>query len=340
MSTSPRSAEQHGPTSVDTDPSTDEQGTNPGTTVSSKVLPASSASLEGDGQRTEASSSPQEDIETAFSDAEATSEYRWLGDNIRSADSVPLLVAAATMVLLRLLAVADGQTDIALGIVSSTGLVPVILGAITPILSLIIVAVAVVAGAHLGVHLLDGRMPTILLIVTGSALVLTGTLAPNLLAVTWRASLAAPAITFLIGWALDKRYAVQTHRWLAIVALVGLVGGAVLNDAVWLPAEQIHVRSELGSATYVGYAVKADEFTTVLLEDPRLLVQIRTDDILSRTLCRLDRPSEGALARWLPVDDLGQAATVDLPGCPGQRSAPTNSPPLPGVPTNSPASEI
>jgi hypothetical protein len=130
-----------------------------------------------------------------------------------------------------------------------------------------------------------------------------------------RPSLGAPNIKWQAYWAL---------LWLAVAGSLLLVSHVALDRRLWLPPERITVPasiehttsntsartaapSESGDATsagvtgqqdgtalsqpqdsIVGYVLKADaEWTAVLLEQPRVVVRLKTSEIIDRTVCRL-----------------------------------------------------
>jgi hypothetical protein len=130
-----------------------------------------------------------------------------------------------------------------------------------------------------------------------------------------RLSLGAPSITWRGYWALS---------WLAVAGGLLLLSHVALDRRLWLPPERItvpasikHTTSNTGARTVapgesggatipgvteqqdggalgqpqdsiVGYVLKADaEWTAVLLEQPRLVVRLKTSEIVDRTVCRL-----------------------------------------------------
>jgi hypothetical protein len=143
-----------------------------------------------------------------------------------------------------------------------------------------------------------------------------------------RGELGAPQITWKTYWALP---------WLAVATGLLLLSHVALDRRLWLPPERItvpasveHLAPETVAGTVartaqsgqsttggrsgdqdsddlgqlqdsiVGYVLHADdEWTTVLLERPRVVVRLETDEIVDRTVCRL-------AARSLPPSALLQ----------------------------------
>lgn len=130
-----------------------------------------------------------------------------------------------------------------------------------------------------------------------------------------RPSLGAPNIRWQAYWAL---------LWLAVAGGLLLLSHVALDRRLWLPPERItvpasieHTTSNTGARTVapgegggatiagvtgqqdggalgqpqdsiVGYVLKADaEWTAVLLEQPRVVVRLKTSEIVDRTVCRL-----------------------------------------------------
>lgn len=68
-----------------------------------------------------------------------------------------------------------------------------------------------------------------------------------------------------------------------IVVGSGLITLVFTTEATWLPVEEIRLRQ---SESVVGYVLETEsEWTSVLLDEDRTLLRVRTSDVLSRELC-------------------------------------------------------
>lgn len=88
-----------------------------------------------------------------------------------------------------------------------------------------------------------------------------------------------------------KRTKLITLMFAAVLLFGSLV--AATRDRPWLPAEVIH---QLGEAPMVGYVVKEDERRLVVLrEQDRTIVDIPSDSVSKRSLCRLTPQISGSV---------------------------------------------
>lgn len=92
---------------------------------------------------------------------------------------------------------------------------------------------------------------------------------------------------------------------LAISLLISTLAPLVqlsLTSAPWLPAERITLSSK---ETVVGYVVSTkDDWATILVDKPRLVKNVKSDDILVREICVTTEDSNTRTTIWrLPVGD-------------------------------------
>lgn len=81
--------------------------------------------------------------------------------------------------------------------------------------------------------------------------------------------------------------------WLTLVFV--LIASTFITSRMWLPAEEVRTKS---AGTITGYVLATDErWTTLLREDTRRVIILRSEDVESRRVCNL--PDEVTMGRSL-----------------------------------------
>ena len=187
----------------------------------------------------------------------------------------------------KILLVARGDIDVALGMVNRLGPVSVVTGVA---LSLVPLGLALLAGGAMLVLTLDRLDPGALdsdLADAAMPLFIVSTVAA--LCISQSISVIASLVAGVTGACVWK----ATRKWLsvpifvvALFVLLSNVGGSMVS--VWLPTEYLRVRPGPSEEQVVGHVLDvSDGWAYVFTTDDRTLRQYKSDQIAARTVCRL-----------------------------------------------------
>jgi hypothetical protein len=109
----------------------------------------------------------------------------------------------------------------------------------------------------------------------------------------WLLVVIVVAVPLLVFFAKDRSSYRLSYLLGGLILLFQLVA---LSDSAWLPAEAISVTSQ--DVPVVGYVLGEDGgWTSILLDDDRLVILVRTKTIVSRQVCSVK-------GTWAPVRSL------------------------------------
>jgi hypothetical protein len=220
--------------------------------------------------------------------------------------AVAIAVGSAALVVTKLVLVARLDTTTALALAMAAGPANIVLGVAIQLWPLLLVVLAIGLGWWLVRVAARGQATWLSLLVVALVLLATVSFLPLVLLV--------PAI-LLIG--ADAFYVSRTRRagkepeapidtfgrFLYAIAAAGLI----TTGGLWLPKEILTI----GHQTYVGYVVaEQGTWVSVLRDEDRLLLWVRSEDVHSRQLCSGD-------SYLLSLADVAEATPrPPLPECP------------------------
>jgi len=181
----------------------------------------------------------------------------------------------------KILCVARGDLLTGLAVLSESGLVAVVLGALVSSLP-VLAAVTLAVSLHAAIADGSRAHPRWFWYALGAVALLTLWFTP------WYLTVGAIALAVILGvW--DQGHPVRGERGRAragatvLAAVLVVVGLYSTLLTMWLPHEALTV----AGGQRVGYVINVnDRWTTVLITKSRRVEHLRTDEITSRTTCR------------------------------------------------------
>jgi hypothetical protein len=260
-------------------------------------------------------------------------------------------VAAVTIIsIARLLIVSNYQTPIAIAVAASNGTVSTLTGTLVPLVPLFLpLTTQLLALCALGAMLFGLRVRFHLFFATATAFFSTIFVTPTKLsldeALRSASGLEVWALVlffsiFVVGIFVNLRvHVMEFTTGSAFVVILMVITVTVPTVAsysfpslseirhipdvlhrVWLPAEIIGMND---GSEYVGYVLKTDGvWTTILWDSDRSIVIVRSQNITSRTICRIGSPD------GLPLISVQSAEVPKIEPCDFPVVRPVQIPPL------------
>lgn len=239
------------------------------------------------------------------------------------------LLLALTLVTVDVLLVAKLQQPSALAILQYTPPVTLFTGVLVNLLAVLLVPGVVVLATMSALAAVKGDSPKAIGDAVGATLLYTAgsilldrevLINPLLVAVISVTATSAALAVFAIGrarsWSIDSGFVSVMLATIAITVIVSMLGRDEVRVAVsrpYLPAERIEVGDNDGShdRTEIGYILDASDdghWTTILREQTREILLVRSDLIVSRVVCRpagISSPTP-----WWTIVDTPDAASI------------------------------
>jgi hypothetical protein len=263
-------------------------------------------------------------------------------------------VAITIISISRLLIVSDYQTPIAIMLAASNGAVSTLTGTLVPLVPLFLpFATQLLALCSLGAILVSSEMRHPLLLATANAFIATVFVTPTRIsirdisqpysAVARNFEVWIPVLLlsiFVVATFISRRMRmmeIMTGSAFVVMLVVIIVAVSTVASysfpspreirhipdvlrRVWLPTERIDMNDNSGR---VGYILKTDGFWTIILWDSdRSIAIVRSQNIISRTLCRLGPPD------GLPLISVQSAEVPRIEPCELTSVGPVLIPPL------------
>jgi hypothetical protein len=214
-------------------------------------------------------------------------------DHLRDHAGLIAPVVLVAFVFLKVFRVARAQPATTISLLSGSDKVAIAMGALLPLLY------TAAAGTVIGGWLLlrrAVRAPSGAGVLGGATVCTVGLIGMMLL-VPWPVLFVVPVLAVamkMVWWLFDRVPAPRPPRSPAVrvgaACVVVAVGVATflwsaVDDRPWVAAEKFRV----GGVVIVGYPMSESEWTTILREDSRTIVRVRSDEIAARALCEVDR---------------------------------------------------